>query len=549
MDPTTIVDKSKNFFNVLDSIPNQADKNEVVRATISNAQRTYGLTESEAKGMLVTAAKGAAEEKGLKGVDFDTAIKKQLAILNAGQADEDSFRFWLAKHVPEIATVSHVAGGIVMATRAIEFAKVVIAGGSLAQGFAAMGPIGILAGSLAALGYLLPSILNVSSDYTAMQPTMQLSVLADLKKQQAKEISGFSTYDNTVSRVTTTKTAKPKVYVGTILGGTVGKAWPFVRVLDDEITDEKDLMNDAQINMTNWLMSLPGKITYEIQVKYNPFDENQVRKIGYWITLALYVNNNLNKRLFIDEILLGPINPVKYWPDQQLNTSINVTLPNLLKPTEIKELLRGDGNLTTVDAEGNIIDVFAFNKQAEIQKQMAEAKAKVAELEKIAEDIIKRSSSSTGSSTESKPSSAGSTIQPTLEQLTQAKIDEENKAKAAAAAFTGSNIPAAETKLDTNIGQIAQQFYGGSSTPAPTPTPTPTPAPVSQYPKTVTVIVPALMVRSAPNSSASLAGSQRLSQGESFTVTGKVSGESVDGNNQWWVSQYGNYVWTGGTTS
>jgi hypothetical protein len=67
------------------------------------------------------------------------------------------------------------------------------------------------------------------------------------------------------------------------------------------------------------------------------------------------------------------------------------------------------------------------------------------------------------------------------------------------------------------------------------------------FPATILVTVPSLNVRSAPNTSASLAGSQTLSSGDIFTATNEVVGESVDGSDLWWVSSEGNYVWSGGT--
>ena len=66
-------------------------------------------------------------------------------------------------------------------------------------------------------------------------------------------------------------------------------------------------------------------------------------------------------------------------------------------------------------------------------------------------------------------------------------------------------------------------------------------------PSTVRVTAASLNVRSAPNTSAALAGSQVLHAGDEFTATNEVTGESVNGNDLWWVSSAGNYVWSGGT--
>src|SRR3990167_779753 len=44
-----------------------------------------------------------------------------------------------------------------------------------------------------------------------------------------------------------------------------------------------------------------------------------------------------------------------------------------------------------------------------------------------------------------------------------------------------------------------------------------------------------------------LSGSKFISPGKSFETKGFVRGEDVSGNNWWWVSKFGNYVWSGAT--
>jgi hypothetical protein len=74
----------------------------------------------------------------------------------------------------------------------------------------------------------------------------------------------------------------------------------------------------------------------------------------------------------------------------------------------------------------------------------------------------------------------------------------------------------------------------------------------TSFPVTVLITAPVLNVRSAPNTTASLAGSQTLVQGDTFTATNEVVGQSVSEDfvtsDLWWVSSLGNYVWSGGTT-
>ena len=70
---------------------------------------------------------------------------------------------------------------------------------------------------------------------------------------------------------------------------------------------------------------------------------------------------------------------------------------------------------------------------------------------------------------------------------------------------------------------------------------------VSSFPAMVTVNVSLLYVRAAPSSSSALAGSRELYDGDSFSVTGYVIGEKISGENRWWISSLGHYVWVGGT--
>jgi hypothetical protein len=69
----------------------------------------------------------------------------------------------------------------------------------------------------------------------------------------------------------------------------------------------------------------------------------------------------------------------------------------------------------------------------------------------------------------------------------------------------------------------------------------------ASFPATILVTASTLNVRSAPNTTAALAGSQTLNAGDEFTAVNEVAGESVNGNDLWWVSSAGNYVWSGGT--
>lgn len=55
-------------------------------------------------------------------------------------------------------------------------------------------------------------------------------------------------------------------------------------------------------------------------------------------------------------------------------------------------------------------------------------------------------------------------------------------------------------------------------------------------------------VRVAPNLGAALGGSRVLYPGETFQYSEKVAGQSVGGNNIWYHSTRGNFVWSGNVT-
>ena len=56
-------------------------------------------------------------------------------------------------------------------------------------------------------------------------------------------------------------------------------------------------------------------------------------------------------------------------------------------------------------------------------------------------------------------------------------------------------------------------------------------------------------VRNQPNSkTGALAGSRYLKRGNTFQASGTVIGENVSGNNIWYKSWKGNYVWSGDLT-
>ncbi len=93
-----------------------------------------------------------------------------------------------------------------------------------------------------------------------------------------------------------------------------------------------------------------------------------------------------------------------------------------------------------------------------------------------------------------------------------------------------------------HLKSVASGLKVGQKLVAPPPPKPPAPT----YPRWVKVnTARGANVRSAPRTSAPRAGSKYLPFGTPFRVAGVVTGENINGNNKWYKSMYGNYVWTG----
>jgi len=188
---------------------------------------------------------------------------------------------------------------------------------------------------------------------------------------------------------TKTKSAKPKIFIGTVFGDKVANVPEFVRNVDDEILNEEEMINDFKSEMTNWLQALPGKMTYEIQVKNNPFDEMNVKKQGHWLTVGVYLSGKAGKRIFVDEFLLGPIDPVKYWPDTIMTESLRMAVTEHITPEILTPSFSPDGKVRTVDKTGNVVSIFP-SVQEEKTIGRKEVEKEFLEREVTSEFITKR---------------------------------------------------------------------------------------------------------------------------------------------------------------
>lgn len=427
----------------------------------------------------------------------------------------------------------------------------------------ALGVVGTVATGLA---WYTSTAVNNWNDVFHWGKFQEQQLKVELEKLQ-KTISGVAIGGGYApqpkTRVSSYTTAKPKLFIGPIFNGRVAAPDKFVRAVDDKITSDEDLKADVEINLVRYLAKLPNNLTYTIGLKNNAMDEYGVPQIGTWATLTIYLSNIHNKRIFIDEILLGPVDPVVYYPESQKVEQLQYEIPKLVKFDTLKPMQLPNGAEFSVDAQGNVVSGFFDDKPTAVSggdlPTGAVAPAPVGTLASAKSIVIDNSYF----------------IHPdgSLAQIWRSVGDEvwvfnaydqlftqEEKVRLAPSVGKFDTLPEKlkERGIDSSAirkerfitdvivpAQNAGKYHGkdfaeffGVATPA-----------AAAAVKTVQVIVPALFVRSAPNTRAALAGSQRLVSGDVFAVTELVEGESVEGNSKWWKSAKGNFVWSGGTTS
>lgn len=217
-------------------------------------------------------------------------------------------------------------------------------------------------GFMATFSQTVGTIVNNWNDVMHWGPMILQGQLQDLQKQNKTTTGTFTGTGQQgggfAATATQTKTAKPKMFLGVVYAGRFADLPDFVRHVDDKIVSDEDLRVDVQINLTRWLASIADRLNYEIQVKFEPFDENNVRKPGTWLTMSLYYSGKGGKRIFIDEILLGPFDPVVYYPTAQISESIRDVASKALQPDMFAPTFSGDGRLEVITREGERINIF-----------------------------------------------------------------------------------------------------------------------------------------------------------------------------------------------
>lgn len=392
----------------------------------------------------------------------------------------------------------------------------------------------------------------------AMPPTDRSG--KEIVEQMKLSIGGVSTTREMITRIT----AKPKLFLGTILAGRIGPISDFYRSRDDLITDDADLLKGAETNLASWLRSLPGRLTFKIDIALNPMDENNVPLPGTWAVMTIFVNNNIHKSLPLDVVILGPLKPETYYPETQRVVEIAGSLPNFAKyaPIEKGEIY---GPITTPGGYTPIAGAVAAPPGG----------AAAPTAEKPAEKKAAETAPTTPPPTPPAQPPSAPIITPPEEvgdwttRAGDGALIYTSKMTRNSVAIRMDLVTSKQAILNSLPIWLASGYFskidvdaianklGASLIPAPGTTPT---APIGEATfeggykgtkiteKNVSVNIDVLLVRAGPSTSQPLAGTERLYRADTFKVIGWVYGQDVSGENRWWVSSLGHYVWVGGTT-
>lgn len=223
-----------------------------------------------------------------------------------------------------------------------------------------LGLPGFIAGVLGYGGWKAGSWANSLNDADLWGRINLAQLEEDLQKAKRFKTTGGAEgapASNFLPTLTKSKAAKPKMFLGVVYSGKLAETADFVRTLDDKITSDQDLFDDIEINLTSWLGSIGDRIAYEVQLKQDPYDIDNTKKLGTWYTLSLYYSGKGGKRIFIDEILLGPTDPAVYWPTERITETIRSAVTSALTPELLIPKPSGNGGLLVPTREGETIQV------------------------------------------------------------------------------------------------------------------------------------------------------------------------------------------------
>lgn len=525
---------------------------EKVGQTVSSLVNQFGATEEEASQLTAALIYEQAEQQGRNLNDFwegiDDKTKAQLKLNPKTLLQVIGFDTYIGTAITLFWILALLSGGtllirgIPIALKTIKLVKEALAAGKTAQeifnifslgrliSLTKVGVPALLTTIFVGLGFGASTVLNTLGDplfwgrvnINQAEKSARDDLLRGFKELSAPSVRAAEPKKKTVLRMA--ETSKPQVATGVLFSASLSKPEAFERHVDDEITDAEDLKNDAKLNFNSWLKGLKGRISYSVAISNNPFDEFGNRQSGFWVTMTVLLQRVAGAKVPIDTILLGPIKPQKYMPTSQQVKTLETELTGELEIEAVQEITVPSGDLKLVDKAGNIVPL-TFAPPTVAPAIPTEPAVGFGQGDKFAVLTINGVNYQKGPFFNS--------------------ADVDNWINWAVAQYRAGGLQV------SNVGASSNRNLPSAPPPpapiAPAAAATPPTQPKSGFPRSVTVNVPVLNVRSQPTSQSATAGSKQLKQGETFQVTGAVTGESVAGENRWWVSQFGNYVWVGGT--
>lgn len=151
-----------------------------------------------------------------------------------------------------------------------------------------------------------------------------------------------------------------KVFSGLIQNGRLGEKIEFSPRPDDIIESVEELRIAAQNNLVPFLSTIYGRMNYEVKVVASVLDKDGVRRAGgyqtivtgykkdgtqktrtiinKWAVVRIYVTTKRGARTLLDEIILGPIDSVKFQVGQKEIEQVNISMQQSVSTSNVQEI-------------------------------------------------------------------------------------------------------------------------------------------------------------------------------------------------------------------
>lgn len=152
----------------------------------------------------------------------------------------------------------------------------------------------------------------------------------------------------------------PKVYTGIVSQGVIGKGVAFEPRPDDLIESVEELRAAAANNLAPWLVSLPGRVIYEVKIVSSIITRDGFKQTGTvqqipngtysdgrpkyktvynkFATLNLYILTDKGSRTKIATVVLGPTNSAKLVASQTTLRDVETNLGSIVTTSDIKDI-------------------------------------------------------------------------------------------------------------------------------------------------------------------------------------------------------------------